>query len=95
VDAANQFVDSVQPWALAKAMKAGDEAAGAQLRAALGDLVEACRLIALAAAPFMPTAAPRTLAQLGYDYPYGPDGTGGPALLEELRWAPTTDNPGG
>jgi len=43
VDAANQFVDSVQPWALAKAMKAGDEAAGAQLRAALGDLVEACR----------------------------------------------------
>jgi methionyl-tRNA synthetase len=94
VDAANQFVDSVQPWALAKAMKAGDEAAGAQLRAALGDLVEACRLIALAAAPFMPTAAPRTLAQLGYDYPYGPDGTGGPALLEELRWGAHDGQPG-
>ncbi len=94
VDAANQFVDSVQPWALAKAMKAGDEEAGAQLRAALGDLVEACRLIALAAAPFMPTAAPRTLAQLGYDYPYGPDGTGGPALLEELQWGAHDGQPG-
>ena len=40
VDAANQFVDAVQPWTLAKAMKAGDEEAGAGLRAALGDLVE-------------------------------------------------------
>ncbi|MER3418910.1 MAG: hypothetical protein C4343_07465, partial [Chloroflexota bacterium] len=33
-----------------------------------------------------PGAAPRILAQLGYGYPYGPDGNGGPPLLDELRW---------
>ncbi|MFI5258827.1 MAG: methionine--tRNA ligase [Candidatus Limnocylindrales bacterium] len=86
VGAANRLVDAEQPWTLAKAMKAGDEEAGARLRAVLGDLVEGCRLIALAAAPFIPTAAPRALAQLGYAYPYGPNGNGGPALLDELRW---------
>ena len=86
VDAANQFVDAVQPWTLAKAMKAGDEEAGIRLGEALGDLVESCRLVGLAAAPFMPTAAQRALAQLGYGYAYSPDGNGGPALLDELGW---------
>jgi methionyl-tRNA synthetase len=86
VDSANQFVDAVQPWTLAKAMKTGDDAAGARLKAALADLVEACRRIGLAAAPFIPTAAPRVFAQLGYDYLYGADGNGGPALLDELNW---------
>ena len=52
----------------------------------LGDLLEACRLIALAAAPFMPATAPRVLAQLGYPYAFGDDGNGGPPLLDELRW---------
>ena len=33
-----------------------------------------------------PATAPRILAQLGYAYPYGADGNGGPALLDELRW---------
>lgn len=28
----------------------------------------------------------RVLAQLGHAYPYGPDGNGGPPLLDELRW---------
>ena len=42
--------------------------------------------MALAAAPFMPQAAPRILDQLGYAYPYGPDGNGGPPLAAELRW---------
>ena len=27
-----------------------------------------------------------TLAQLGYEYAYGPDGNGGPAILDELKW---------
>jgi hypothetical protein len=27
------------------------------------------------------------MAQLGYGYPYGPDGNGGPALAGELTWA--------
>jgi methionyl-tRNA synthetase len=94
VGAANRLVDAEQPWALAKAMKAGDADAEARLKAVLGDLIEACRLIALAAAPFTPTATPRALAQLGYTYPYGADGNGGPSLLEELRWGAHAGEPG-
>ena len=44
--------------------------AAARLRDVLGDLVEACRLVGLAAAPFLPGTAPRLLAQLGHAYPY-------------------------
>ena len=86
VGAANRYVDGEQPWVLAKAAKGGDADAAARLRTVLGDLVEACRLIALAAAPFIPGTAPRVFAQLGYAYPYGPDGNGGPPLLDEIRW---------
>jgi methionyl-tRNA synthetase len=86
VGAANRLVDAEQPWVLAKAWKGGDQAAGDRLRAVLGDLVEACRLVALAAAPYIPASAPRALAQLGYSYPYAVDGNGGPAILQELHW---------
>ena len=86
VGAANKAVDAEQPWVLAKAAKAGDEAAEARLRDVLGDLIEACRLVGLAAAPFLPATAPRLLAQLGHAYPYGPDGNGGPPILDELGW---------
>jgi methionyl-tRNA synthetase len=86
VGEANRFVDSEKPWELNKAATAGDEAAAARLRDAIGDLVEACRVVGLAAAPFMPNTAPRVLAQLGFDYPYWSDGNGGPPILEELRW---------
>jgi methionyl-tRNA synthetase len=89
VGAANKFVESEQPWSLAKAAKAGDEgsaAAEARLEGVLGDLVEAVRLIALAAAPFMPSIAPRALEQLGYGFGYQADGNGGPPILDELRW---------
>jgi methionyl-tRNA synthetase len=86
VDGANKVVDAEQPWTLAKAWKGGDEAAGERLRAVLGDLVEACRLIGLAAAPFLPTTAPRVLEQLGHAYAYEADGNGGPPILDELRW---------
>ncbi len=84
--AANRLVDSEQPWVLAKAAKAGDAESAARLRDVLGDLVEACRLIGLAVAPFLPATAPRILAQLGFAWPYADDGNGGPALLDELRW---------
>jgi methionyl-tRNA synthetase len=94
VDAANREVEQEQPWVLAKAVKAGDQAASERLSGVLGDLVEACRLIALAVAPFMPSAAPRVLAQLGYEYPFGADGNGGPALLDELRWGAHVDEIG-
>jgi methionyl-tRNA synthetase len=86
VGGANKTVDAEQPWALAKAWKAGDEAAGERLRGVLGDLLEACRLVGLAVAPYMPGMAPRILAQLGFPYPYGPDGNSGPPVAEELEW---------
>jgi methionyl-tRNA synthetase len=86
VGVVNKAVDTEAPWALAKAARGGDEAAGAQLTVVLGDLLEACRLIGLAVAPVMPGAAPRVLAQLGHAYPWAADGSGGPALLDELAW---------
>jgi methionyl-tRNA synthetase len=86
VGLANRYVDAQQPWSLAKAAKAGDDAAAGQLRDVLGDLLEANRVLALAAAPFMPTAASRAVAQLGLEYPYGPDGNAGPHLSDLLRW---------
>jgi methionyl-tRNA synthetase len=86
VSEANRFVDTEKPWELAKAAKNGDAAAAERLRDVLGDLIEACRLVGLAGAPFMPGTTPRVLAQLGYAYPYGDDGNGGPPLVDELRW---------
>jgi methionyl-tRNA synthetase len=91
VGAANRYVDAEQPWTLAKVARGGDGAADARLRSVLGDLVEACRVVSLAVAPIMPTIAPRALAQLGYGYPYGADGNGGPPLLEEVRWGAHAD----
>jgi methionyl-tRNA synthetase len=83
---ANRFVETEQPWALAKAAKAGDEAAESRLAGVLGDLVEAVRLVSLAVAPFMPSISPRALEQLGYDDPYAADGNGGPPIRELLAW---------
>jgi methionyl-tRNA synthetase len=97
VGEANRFVEAEQPWALAKAAKAGDtdaEQAQARLAGVLGDLVEAVRLVALASAPFTPSIAPRALAQLGHGYAYGPDGSGGPPLLEQLAWGAASGEPG-
>jgi len=86
VGGVNKVVDAEQPWVLAKAATSGDEDAPSRLAGVLGDLVEACRLVGLAAAPFMPATAPRLLAQLGYAFPYGADGNGGPPILDELTW---------
>jgi methionyl-tRNA synthetase len=94
VGEANRFVDSEKPWELNKAARAGDSKAADRLRNVLGDLVEACRVVGLAAAPFMPNTAPRVLSQLGYDYPYGADGNGGPPILDELRWGAHVSEPG-
>ena len=98
VGGANKTVDAEQPWALAKAWKAGDDeaaaAAAAHLRDVLGDLLEACRLIGLAFAPFMPGAASRVLAQLGYTYDYAADGNGGPPILDALTWGAHAADPG-
>jgi methionyl-tRNA synthetase len=94
VGAANKLVDAEKPWDLAKAWKAGDAAAGERLRGVLGDLVESCRVVGLAVAPYMPGMAPRVLAQLGHGYPYGADGNGGPSILDELAWGAHRADPG-
>jgi methionyl-tRNA synthetase len=94
VGEANRLVEAEQPWALAKAAAGGDEAAATRLRDVLGDLVEACRLIGLAAAPYLPSIAPRVFDQLGYPYPYAPDGNDGPPLLDELEWGRQAGAPG-
>jgi methionyl-tRNA synthetase len=86
VGGANRVVDAEKPWELAKAAKEGDDAATARLRSVLGDLIEACRLVGLAAAPYLPSAAPNVLGQLGYAFDYGADGNGGPPILDELVW---------
>jgi methionyl-tRNA synthetase len=94
VGTANRLVDAEKPWDLAKSAKAGDEAAGRRLGGVLGDLVEACRVVGLAAAPFLPDAAPRVLAQLGYPFAYDPDGNGGPPIVHELAWGAHAAEPG-
>jgi methionyl-tRNA synthetase len=97
VGEANRFVEAEQPWAMAKAARAGDAAAPeaeARLAGVIGDLVEAVRLVSLAVAPFMPSTAPRALAQLGYRYGYEADGNGGPPLLEQLQWGAAADSSG-
>ncbi len=86
VGRANRFVDSEQPWALAKSARNEDPAAAQRLQGVLGDLLEACRLVSFAAAPFIPATAPRAAQQLGVPYPYRADGNGGPPILELLRW---------
>jgi methionyl-tRNA synthetase len=86
VGTANRFVDTRQPWVLAKAAKAGDADAEARLRGVLGDLLEACRVVTFAAAPFIPAAAARAAAQLGAPWEYGTDGNGGPPLAELVMW---------
>jgi methionyl-tRNA synthetase len=94
---ANRFVEAEQPWAIAKAARAGDATAPeaeARLAGVLGDLVEAVRLVSLAVAPFMPSIAPRALAQLGYAYAYEADGNGGPPLLEQLVWSAASERSG-
>ncbi|CAN5809735.1 methionine--tRNA ligase [soil metagenome] len=83
---ANRYVDAQQPWVMAKAARGGDEASAARLRDVLGDLLEACRVISLSAAPFMPDAARRASEQLGLEWGYAPDGNGGPALPGLAAW---------
>jgi methionyl-tRNA synthetase len=106
VGEANRFVETAQPWALAKAANMAQlyedrlkgvvgtpTEAQAKLDGVLGDLVEAVRLVSLAVAPFMPSIAPRALEQLGHAYPYTADGNGGPPVLEALAWGAESTAP--
>ncbi len=87
VGEANRLVDREQPWALAKQAREGDANAAERLRGALGDLLEALRLVALTVAPFMPDTGRRVFEQLGLDdWPYAADGSGGPPLADAAAW---------
>ncbi len=68
VGAANRYVAETEPWALAKARKAGDEAgelATIRLDTVLYTLAEALRLVAELLTPFLPETAAKIAAQLG------------------------------
>jgi methionyl-tRNA synthetase len=86
VGQANRYVEAEQPWNLAKAVRAGEAGAQERLDGVLGDLLEACRVVSLAAAPYLPETAARAAEQLGTTYGYAPDGNGGPPLAEAVRW---------
>ncbi|HEV2238779.1 MAG TPA: methionine--tRNA ligase, partial [Ktedonobacterales bacterium] len=78
VAAANKYVGDVEPWTLAKRVKAGDTAAAARLATALYNLTEALRLIAYYVSPFLPSVAEGIAAQLGI------------ALAERPAWSEVT-----
>jgi methionyl-tRNA synthetase len=82
----NRFVDREQPWTLAKQAKTGDTEAADRLHGVLGDLLEACRVVALAAAAVMPDAARRVHEQLGLEFAYAADGSGGRDLGSAATW---------
>ncbi|HJW83618.1 MAG TPA: hypothetical protein VJ754_04875 [Anaerolineae bacterium] len=65
IGAADKYVDDAAPWALAQQRKAGDSAAGAQLEAALYNLVETLRLVACYRTPFIPATAEAISRQIG------------------------------
>jgi len=78
IGTANRYVAEVAPWELAKAHKAGDEAAGRRLDTALYTLAETLRLVAQLLVPFLPETATKIAAQLGV------------ALDEGAPWASVT-----
>jgi methionyl-tRNA synthetase len=59
VDLANSAIEAAAPWKLARAARAGDQAAAAQLGAVLGTLLHACRALAGELSPFVPGLAAR------------------------------------
>jgi methionyl-tRNA synthetase len=63
VEEANRYVEAVRPWALARAERGGEPAAGRRLDGALGALLRACRVLAAELAPFLPSAASRIAAR--------------------------------
>ena len=65
VDATNRLVDAEAPWRLARAERDGDPAAVPRLDAVLATLVDACRVLAAEAFPFIPDGAARLRHQLG------------------------------
>jgi methionyl-tRNA synthetase len=62
VEQANRYLDATQPWHLARAERAGDQAAGERLDGVLGALVAAGQVLAAEIWPFLPDLAARLAA---------------------------------
>jgi methionyl-tRNA synthetase len=90
VGAANRYVDAEKPWELVKAAKAGDAEARARLAGVIGDLLEACRLVALYAAPVIPTVSEKIWKLLGYQWPYDASGHGSTPRSDLAGWGSAT-----
>ncbi|GLZ76405.1 hypothetical protein Afil01_12120 [Actinorhabdospora filicis] len=65
VDAANKYVDTNAPWALAKGEKGGSAVDGVRLDTVLALLVKACRVFGDELTPFAPALAEKIVAQCG------------------------------
>jgi methionyl-tRNA synthetase len=61
ISRANKYIDENTPWVLAKDM----EANGARLARVMYNLLEVLRVSAILLSPFMPTASPEILRQIG------------------------------
>ena len=90
VGAANRYVDAEKPWELVKAAKAGDAEARARLAGVIGDLLEACRLVALFAAPVIPTVSEKIWSLLGHQWPYDASGHGSTLRSDLAGWGSAT-----
>jgi methionyl-tRNA synthetase len=62
VEEANRYVESAQPWQLARAERAGELAAGERLDQVLGALIAACQVLAAEIWPFLPDLAAKVAA---------------------------------
>jgi methionyl-tRNA synthetase len=66
VDAANEFIASSEPWAIAR-----DEARAGELSQVLFDVAEALRIAGILLLPFMPASAAEILRRVGESRPVG------------------------
>jgi len=62
-EAANRYINHVQPWQLARAERGGDNAAARQLTSVLATLIQAIRTLGDNLAPFLPGTAERIAQQ--------------------------------
>ena len=82
VDAANEYIASTEPWALAR-----DTARAGELTQVLFDVAEAVRVAAILLLPVMPQSAAEILRRVGETRPAG-DLRLDDAAVEERRDAP-------
>jgi methionyl-tRNA synthetase len=78
IDAANEYIASTEPWALAR-----DASKAAELGQVLFDVAEALRVAAILLLPIMPRSAAEILRRVGEEKPVAA------VRLEDAAWRPT------